>query len=75
LKTKDIKIAFPDYQGDQTVEACSEFIKQKFLAKNKHDPNRVQCTFTSATNSDMVKDSIEMVKNTLSKQRPSKETK
>jgi coenzyme F420-reducing hydrogenase delta subunit len=65
LKTKDISIAFPDFKDGQDVDKSKEFIMQKFLERNRHDPTRVYCTFTSATNSQMVKESIEMVKNTL----------
>jgi guanine nucleotide-binding protein G(i) subunit alpha len=72
LKTKDISIAFPEYTEGQDFEKSKEYIKKKFLDRNKHDPARIFCKFTSATNSELVKETMEMVKNTLLQLREKK---
>ncbi|KAL0482789.1 guanine nucleotide-binding protein G(o) subunit alpha [Acrasis kona] len=65
LKTKSIKTVFPEYEGGGGVEESTEYIKNKFLSRNKHDPGRIYTRCTTATNSDAVKSTIEMVRDTV----------
>jgi len=70
LKTKSIKTAFPEYEGNGTVEDASDYIEKQFLSKNvvKKDTKTRRLIFpyfTCATDTGNVSKVFEACKATI----------
>ncbi|XP_064629902.1 G protein alpha i subunit-like isoform X2 [Lineus longissimus] len=60
LKKKSIKGCFPDYEGDNTPEACIKYIKDEFLRKSPQGKH-IYTHVTTATNIELMKTIIQDV--------------
>ncbi len=49
-----LTVCFPDYDGENTYEAGSEFLKNQFEAKNHNDEKVVYTHITCATDTDNI---------------------
>ncbi len=67
LLHKDLTVAFPEYTGGVDFEAAKNYIREQFLSRNKHDASRIHSYFTSALDTENVKQVTEDVMMTLAK--------
>uniref|UniRef100_A0A914W015 Guanine nucleotide-binding protein alpha-1 subunit n=1 Tax=Plectus sambesii TaxID=2011161 RepID=A0A914W015_9BILA len=65
IGSRSLKIAFPEYNGSETYEACSKFIEQKFHEANQV-PNKIIYTHqTCATDTGQVQFVLDSVLDTI----------
>jgi GTPase SAR1 family protein len=64
-KKVPITVCFADYAGENTYEACLDFIQKQFIALNKNPNKAVYPYLTQATNTENVKFVFEAIKDTL----------
>jgi GTPase SAR1 family protein len=67
IEKKDLKVAFPDYDGGKNIEKAKEFTKQKFLALNKNS-KQIYCHFTTATDTNHLKNVFDAIHSILLQQ-------
>jgi len=62
LKTESLSIAYKEYSGSQDYEEALNFISHRFLSQNKNEKRDVFSYPTTATDTDLVKNLFETVK-------------
>jgi len=67
-KKVPITIAFPDYTGEHSIEACTEYIRNQFLIRNKNPARRVYSLVTCATDTENVRFVFKTVNDIILKQ-------
>jgi GTPase SAR1 family protein len=63
-----LTVCFPDYDGENTYEAGSEFLRSQFEAKNHNDAKIVYSHITCATDTDNIKVVFNAVKDIIIRQ-------
>jgi len=63
-----LTVCFPDYDGDNTYEAGSEFLKEQFESKNHNDDKVVYTHITCATDTDNIQAVFNAVKDIIIRQ-------
>lgn len=61
LKTSPLKATFPDYDGGEDEQKAISYIKDRYVAVNKGDPNRIRVVYTVATEKDSVKQTFDEI--------------
>jgi hypothetical protein len=51
----DFKVCFPEFDGVQSYETCSEYIRERFLEKNKKPSRQIFPHFSCATDTGNIK--------------------
>jgi len=63
-----ITLAFPDYRGANTIEACTEYINNQFLIRNKNPARKIYTLVTCATDTENVRFVFKTVNDIILKQ-------
>uniref|UniRef100_A0A915CJQ3 G-protein alpha subunit n=2 Tax=Parascaris univalens TaxID=6257 RepID=A0A915CJQ3_PARUN len=64
-KGRSLKIAFPEYSGPETYEACSKYIEKKFFMANEVPNKLIYCHHTCATDTQQVQFVLDSVLDTI----------
>jgi len=68
IQERPLKICFPNYNGDNSVDSCVEFINQQFRLQNKTDNVKIFHHVTCATDETCVKNVFSAVQRTVIEQ-------
>jgi len=60
-----LKVCFPDYEYDDSVEAGIEFVTRKFESRNRHTDKQVYTHITCATDTDNISKVFNAVKDII----------
>jgi guanine nucleotide-binding protein G(i) subunit alpha len=68
IKTVPLTVCFPEYKGDQTFDACSEYMRDQFLSVIEDKKRQVYPHITCATDTDNVQRVFTDCKSTILQQ-------
>lgn len=54
IKRSPLTVCFPDYNGPQTFEACSQFVQDRFVELNENKEKDIYAHLTCATDTDNI---------------------